>query len=244
VNDKDIDEALKRAAQSPYEVAPALLERIASIARSSLHPVRPLPPTWILSAGLFLIAASIALAGAARAGFYGIEKMGLGQRALIFATLSVFAWVTATKFVHEMIPGSRRWLSPSALLGMISAALLGVFALLFRDYQTYHFLSAGIVCLLTGFLFAIPAGLLSWLVLRRGFAVSSVSAGLAAGTLAGLAGVGMLELHCQNFQAAHVLVWHTAVVPLSAAAGALLARSLSFWAGRVSRRRGGSRSMQ
>lgn len=235
MNDKDIDEALKRAAQSPYEVEPGLLERIASTARASLHAVRPLPPTWILSGALFLVVASIALAGAARAGFYGIEKMGLGQRALIFSTLSVLAWVTAAKFVHEMIPGSRRWLSSSALLGMISAALLGVFALLFRDHQTDHFFSAGIVCLLVGFLFAIPAGLLSWLVLRRGFAVSPVSAGLAAGTLAGLAGVGMLELHCENFQAAHVLVWHTAVVPLSAVAGALLARLLSFWADRVKR---------
>jgi Negative regulator of sigma F len=240
VNDKDIDEALKRAAQSPYEIEPALLERVASTARASLRAVRPLPPTWILSGGLVLIVASIALAGAARAGFYGIEEMGLVQRALIFSTLTMLAWVTATKFVHEMIPGSRRWLSPRVLLGVISAALLGVFALLFRDYQTYHFLSAGIVCLLTGFLFAIPAGLLSWLVLRRGFAVSPVSAGLAAGTLAGLAGVAMLELHCENFQAAHVLVWHTAVVPLSAVAGALLARSLSFWADSVSRRRGGS----
>jgi hypothetical protein len=186
------------------------------------------------------VAALVALAAAAHAGFYGIEKMGLGQRALIFATLGVLAWVTATKFVHEMIPGSRRWLSPGAILGISSAALLGVFALLFQDYQTHHFLSAGIVCLVVGFLFAIPAGLLGWLVLRRGFAVSPVSAGLAAGTLAGLAGVGMLELHCPNFEAAHVLVWHTAVVPLSAAAGALLARLASFRADGISRRRGGS----
>jgi len=53
--------------------------------------------------------------------------------------------------------------------------------------------------------------------------VNSVSAGLVAGTLAGLAGVGVLELHCANFEAAHLLVWHTAVVPVSGAAGAVLA---------------------
>lgn len=36
----------------------------------------------------------------------------------------------------------------------------------------------------------------------------------------------MLELQCPNFQALHVLVWHTAVVPVCAAAGALLAWAL------------------
>ena len=36
----------------------------------------------------------------------------------------------------------------------------------------------------------------------------------------------MLELHCANFQALHVLVWHTAVVPVSAAAGALVGWAL------------------
>jgi hypothetical protein len=59
-------------------------------------------------------------------------------------------------------------------------------------------------------------------MLRRGFAVNPASAGLVAGTLGGLAGVGMLELHCPNFQAAHILVWHIAVVPVSAALGAML----------------------
>jgi len=77
------------------------------------------------------------------------------------------------------------------------------------------------VCLGIGVLHAIPAGLLSWLVLRRGFAVEPNSAGLSAGTLAGLAGVGMLELHCPNFQTAHVLVWHLGVLLASAGLGAL-----------------------
>jgi hypothetical protein len=111
---------------------------------------------------------------------------------------------------------------------MSIVVLVGVFALLFHDYRTEHFVSAGVVCLLTGFLHAVPAALLCWLVLRRGFAVNSVHAALAAGTLAGLAGVGVLELHCANFQATHVLVWHTAVVPLSGAAGALVAWALRF----------------
>jgi hypothetical protein len=188
--------------------------------------VRPLPPTWALASALILICAAVALAGAARAGFYGIEKMNMWERALIFPALAILAWVAATEFVSEMIPGSRRRMTSGALLGIGSLALLGLFAVLFRDYRTDHFVTAGIVCLMTGLLHAVPTGLVSWWLLRRGFAVNSVAAGLAGGTLAGLAGVTMLELHCANFQALHVLLWHTAVVPVSGAVGALLARAL------------------
>src|SRR5208337_572621 len=101
-------------------------------------------------------------------------------------------------------------------------ALVAVFAALFHDYRTVDFVHQGIVCLAAGLILAIPAGLASWLVLRRGFAVNSVAAGLVAGALAGLAGVTMLELHCQNFEALHVMLWHTAVIPVSGAVGASL----------------------
>lgn len=105
-------------------------------------------------------------------------------------------------------------------------ALLGVFALLFRDYRSDHFFSAGIACLLAGLLVAIPAAILSWSLLRRGFAVNPVAAGLVRGALAGGSGVTMLELHCGNFQTLHVLVWPTVVAPVSAAAGALVGWAL------------------
>ncbi len=228
MKDEEIDALLNTAARAPHRVDPSLLERIAGSMKSSLRPVRLLPSTPVLAIALVLICAVVALAGAARAGFYGFAKMDLLERALIFATLAILAWVAATEFVNAMIPGSRRRVASGSLLGIGSVALLAVFALVFRDYQTTHFVSSGVVCLLTGVLHAIPTALLSWLVLRRGFAVNAVSAGLVAGTLAGLAGVGVLELHCPNFQAAHVLVWHTAVVPLSAALGALVAWALEF----------------
>lgn len=234
--DRAIDEALDRAARSPHDVPPEMLERIAeSIKLQSIGPqsigakmarVRPLPATWVLTSGLILIGAAVALAGAARAGFYGVEKMNLWERALIFPALGMLAWMAAAEFVGEMIPGSRRRMAPGAVLAVGSLALLGLFAMLFRDYQTDYFWSAGMVCLTIGLLHAIPTGLVGWWLLRRGFAVNSVAAGLLAGTFAGLAGVAMLELHCPNFQALHVLVWHTGVVPASGAVGALLAWAL------------------
>jgi hypothetical protein len=231
VKDKEIDEILKQAAQAPHNVDPALLDRVAASIAPSLRPVRPLPPPWVLTGGLALICAAVALAGAARLGFYGIQKLSGWERALIFPALGVLIWLGAAAAACEMIPGSRRRIAPATLLGAACLALLAVFAILFHDYQTGHFVSQGIKCLTAGLLHAAPAALVSWLLLRRGFAVNPVAAGLVAGTLAGLAGVTMLELHCVNFEAPHVMLWHTAVIPVSAAAGALLG-----WAARARRR--------
>jgi hypothetical protein len=220
MTDEDVDSLLQKASGVKPEVEPALLKRIADSINVSLQPVHPLPPPWVLTAGLALICAVVAVAAAARAGFYGLEKLDLWERALIFSTLGILVWVAGKELVSQMIPGSRQNISGIALLTTIIASLLGVFALVFRDYRTDHFISAGFACLLTGALLAIPAGFLSWLVIRRGFAVNSAAAGLVGGVLAGLSGVTMLEFHCANFQAAHVLVWHIAVVPVTAAVGA------------------------
>jgi hypothetical protein len=219
MTDEEVDSVLQEASGVTPEVEPAVLKRIADSINMSLRPVQPLPPPWVLTAGLALVCAVVAVAAAARAGFYGVEKLDLSARALIFSTLGILVWVAGRELVSQMIPGSRQNFGGTALLTTISASLLGVFALVFRDYRIEHFISAGIACLLTGVLLAVPAAFLSWLVLRRGFAVNSVAAGLVGGTLAGLCGVTMLELHCPNFQALHVLVWHIAVVPVSAAVG-------------------------
>jgi hypothetical protein len=176
----------------------------------------------MLEGALVAISAVVALAGAERIGFYGFEKLGVAERAFIFPALGIFLWLAASAWVAENIPGSRRRVSSGVLLMISTMAMIVVFAGLFHNYQTTHFVSAGVTCLVTGLLHAVPTALLGWWVLRRGFAVNSVSTGLVGGTLAGLAGLTMLEFHCTNFQALHILIWHVAVVPVSAAAGALL----------------------
>jgi hypothetical protein len=238
VNEREIDDILRAAAPAPQDLDPALVKRLADSIEKPLRPVRPLPPGWLLTLGVVLVSAAVALAGAARAGFFGFIKMDLFERVLMFFALAVLLWIAGSEYVRAMIPGSRRRFSSAALLTTITVILAGVLAILFRDYQVTQFFSIGIACLVTGFLHAIPAGLLAWLLLRRGFAVSTISAGLAAGALGGLAGVSMLELHCPNFQAAHVLVWHLAVVPLSAGAGALIGWALREWHAAQARRRG------
>jgi hypothetical protein len=145
---------------------------------------------------------------------------------LIFSLLGALVWVTAALSVAEKIPGSQRPVAPWLLLVCGCAGLAVVFALLFDDYRLARFLPRGIACLTAGVVFALPASIATWWVLRRGFAVDSAAAGLAQGTLAGLAGMTMLELHCPIFEAPHLLVWHIAVLPVCGAAGVLAARTL------------------
>jgi hypothetical protein len=217
-----VDEILKQAARAPQTVSPALLDRVAASLGESLTPVRPLPPSWAMESGLIAIAVAIAVAGAAKLGFFGVLKLSFFERIIIFPALGVLIFLAASAWVSENIPGSKRRLTPGTLLGVSVFGLLAIFGVIFRNYQTQHFLSAGLNCLEIGLLDAIPAAILGWLILRRGFAVNAVASGLVGGTLAGLAGVAMLELHCPNFQAMHVLIWHTSVIPVSAAAGAFL----------------------
>lgn len=236
MKDEELDEVLTKAARAGDSFDPRGLRLVTDSIKSSIRPVHPLPRRrWILL-GLFLVCAAVAFAAAEHAGLFGFQKMDIEQRLLIFPALCLLTLAAADAFVSEMIPGALYRVSSDVLLLVITLALAALFAALFRDYRTDHFFAAGIACLAAGLLYAAPAAVLCWLLLRRGFAVNPTSAGLAAGALAGLAGTGMLELHCPNFQAAHVLVWHIAVVPSSAVICALIARLASLTKSRIATR--------
>lgn len=222
MKDRDIDDILKRATEGARDVDPVLLDRVADSVRSSMTPVRPIPAPWVLASAVALICVIVALAGAMLLKPYGIQKMNALEIGLIFPVLGILIWIASSLCVSEVIPGSRRPVAPWLLSLSGCLALAVVFALLFSDYRTERFVSQGMACLTAGLLHAFPVSLASVWVLSRGFAVNSVAAGLAKGTLAGLAGVTMLELHCPNFEAPHVMVWHIAVLAVSGVVGALL----------------------
>lgn len=222
MRDNDIDDVLKRAAGASPDVDPALLERISQSIAPTLRPVRPMAPMRLLVAALVLICAGMALAAAATLGMHGIQKMNAVETSAIFPLLAVLLAISAAVSAGEMVPGSRRLLAPPMLLAVLCAAMAAVFALLFQDYRSERFVAQGIPCLITGLALAAPVSMVCWFVLRRGFAVDRAAAGIARGALAGLAGLAVLELHCPNFELAHVVVWHIAVPLLSGLAGGVL----------------------
>ena len=233
MKDREIDEMLEREWGEPRDVDPALLGRVATSISASLRPVRPVAPAWMLASWLLAISVIVAVAAAWWLGFSGIEKLNVAEIGSIFPALAIFIWLTALLSVSEMTPGGLRWKNPGImepvmrrpglLLLVVMVIWIAIVGVLFRNYDMGAYVPEGVSCLRAGLFVAIPAGVGSWLILRRGFAVSPLGGGLAAGILAGLAGLLMLEIHCPNLRAPHVMVWHTAVVPVSALAGGILA---------------------
>ncbi len=223
MNDHNIDDLLHRSAES-RPVDPALLARISQSMAASIQPVRPIGPPWLQASILLVLVSMIAVITAMVLGLEGFRKLNAAEMGAIFPSLIAFSWLAALLSASSMTPGSRRWINPALFLLLALAGWIALDVLLFHDYQLAFFVPQGIPCLRAGTIVAIPAGIASWLVLRRGFAVHPTAAGLAAGTLAGLAGVIMLELHCPNFNALHILLWHTAVIPVAALSAAAIAR--------------------
>ncbi len=221
MKDSELDRILSTAARRPIEVSPAVLDRIARSLRTSIQPVRPLPPTWVLTSRLLAMNSMVAGAGAVLSGFDAIGGLNPKGRIAILVTLAILGYTTGRESVSQFIPGSRHFVAPRVLVATIVALLFSVSAFLLRNYRTDHRITAGVACLTTGLICAAPAGLISAWILRRGFAVNPVSAGLVLGILSGIAGVAMLELHCANFQPLHLL-WHLLVVLVAGIVGALV----------------------
>ena len=118
-----------------------------------------------------------------------------------------------------MVPGSLHRISPRLLPIAILMSLMVAIAALFQFQCDADFWPGAWVCLRAG----TPIGFLSaaafWLVLRRGAILSPTMTGAAAGLLSGLLGTIVLELHCPNLDALHVLISHLGAAILCSIAG-------------------------
>jgi hypothetical protein len=219
VTDKEVDNVLKWAADAPHEVDGNVVQRVSDRILPSLRPIRPLPSIGVISLILVFIFIIVATLGATYLGFNGSRVLNGSERVLIFWLIALLASRTATAGAAAMVPGGRSHGDPYVLLAIGAAAFPVAFAILFHDFRMDRFVSEGIICLAIGSADSAIAGFLIWLVIRRGVILNPLKAGVAAGTLAGLAGLAMLELHCPILKAMHLMVWHTAVIPVSALAG-------------------------
>lgn len=222
--DRQIAEA-SDPARHAWDGYPAAVSRAKKAILDDLRPVRPLPSDWALALGFLSLFAIFAGSGALALGMYGIHVLSGGQSALIFTILAGSAALAAIACVREMRPASGSPLGAVALAGAVILFPL-IFAAVFHGYGTRDLVKQGIPCLIAGLCVSVPAGLVTGWIIRRGFVLSWSRAGGAAGTLCGLAGLGMLELHCPNLIAIHVILWHVAVVLLSGLLGFLMGRAL------------------
>lgn len=196
---------------------PSLTQRIAASMARDLKPVHPLRSTGATISSLLVMFLAVVSLGSATLRFSGLLGLSPGAIAVIFPVLAGLALLAAAASASAMTPGSRRPFHPAVLMSAGCAVMAAIFALVFDDHSLGRFVPQGLVCLRAGLLWAVPAAVFTWLLLRRGYAVDRSAAGVACGMFAGLAGLSVLEFHCPNFRLWHIMVWHLAVVPISAA---------------------------
>lgn len=216
----EIDNLLADAAKPDVssDAARHAIARAQATILADLQPVHPLPAPWLLALAVLLVFAFAAAGSASLLGLHGLQSLDGIQRAIDYPALLLAAWLAADACVNAMRPASGRRLGKLAVVAPVTAFSV-LFFLLFPDRSTGSFVLEGIPCLRAGMGVAIPTGLAVAWILRRGFVLDWGEAGLAGGSLAGLAGLAMLELHCANLKAPHRMVWHVAVIAVSAALG-------------------------
>ncbi len=211
---------------------PQRLERISRVIRGSLRPVRPLPSDEVFLGTAVAVFIAFSLVAATPLGFAGFRAMTGVQTIVYYGAIAICAVILGLVTAHEMIPGSKQRVHPAIAFTGTTLLVGFVAVLLFRESDLNHFVKEGVPCLTVGLVSACVMGMASTVLLRRGFATSLPKLGAAAGFFSGLAGVGVLALHCRDLNSAHIVVWHLGAMVLAGAGGAVLGLYRQSLAGR------------
>ena len=216
---------LVRSLNSPVPLdspSPATLRRMAEGMATNLRAVRPVAPTlYFLGAFIGIFVAIVAL-GVYRLGVFAIAVMTPLQTAAILSVLAISTGLLAYSLVHQMVPGSRHRISPRLLPVAVTISLTIAIGALFQFQHERSFWGDAWACIRAGIPIGFMAAVPLWLVLRRGAILSPGMTGAATGLLAGLGGTSVLEIHCPNLDAWHILVSHLGVAMLCAPAGLVI----------------------
>ena len=223
-----------RSLDSPVSLgapSPATLRQTAEGMATNLRPVHPVAPAPYFFAGFVTVFVSIVALGVYRMGALAIAVMTPLQTAAILNVLAISMGLLMYSLVHQMVPGSRHRISPRLLPIAITISLTIATAVLFQFQIERGFWGNARGCIGAGIPIGVLAAVPFCLVLRRGAILSPEMTGTATGLLAGLAGTCVLEIHCPNLDAWHILVSHLGVAMLCALAGLTIGLTAELYAG-------------
>ncbi len=236
---------LIRALDTPVPVdppSPATLRKIAEGIATNLRPVRPVAPARYFFGAFVVIFSCIVVLGVYRMGACAVAAMTTLQTVAMLSALVISAGLLAYSLVLQMVPGSRHMIPPRFLPVGITIALTVAIVVLFQFQHERNFWRNGWACIRAGIPLGVLAAVPFWLLLRRGAVLSPSITGAATGLLAGLVGTSVLEIHCPNLDAWHILVSHLGVAMLCALAGLVTGLSVEIIGSRSVDRRNRDRS--
>lgn len=216
MTDRDLDRLWESRAA---DLRPERVNQIANRLASDLTPVRPLPPAGLLTTAFALISAALVLLGGLALGDRALLKMDLTTAVFTFAALAASVCLLGFALSGEMAPGSRRLAPPWMLALAVLFGIAVLFAALFPYHEERSFWLHAWQCLRVGIAAGALGAALFWLILRHGAVLHRRTSGTLAGMLGGLTGSAILEVHCPNFNSAHVLVGHWGAAAVCASLG-------------------------
>jgi hypothetical protein len=202
--------------------SPATLQQIAEGIAINLRPVSPVAPAGYFFAAFSGIFVFIVALFVHRMGALAIAVMTPLETVAILTALAVSTGLLAYSLVHQMIPGSHYRISPRLLPVGIAVSLTIVIAVLFQFQHEQNFWGHAWPCIRVGTPIGVLVAVPFWLILRRGAILSPGMTGATTGLLAGLVGTSVLEIHCPNLDAWHILVSHLGIAMLCALAGLII----------------------
>lgn len=217
------------------EPSPELTERIRNPLCAAMRPVKPLPSGRVLAARFLGVFSLLAILLVAATGAGGLANMSMLQFLVIGAVLGAAAVFLSVSLSWQMVPGRGHRIPAPLLIGVFAAGFLVVIASMFAWEDSSEMLSMGWGCTSMGLIVAAPVGALMLWLASRGAPLSLGMLGASLGATSGLLGLTVLQFHCPNQHAGHLLIWHGGVVAICVGAGYLLGRI----AERVAARRAG-----
>ena len=205
---------------SPVDFPEALQDRIEAAILPALGPVSPLPAAWRAAAALLLCAIVVIAAANWRLGVEGWDARSGLQFTVDFSLLGISGVALSNLLAQQMMPGSGYRAAVWAWLAVPLLALVAAVASLYGDVWKPDYVSWAMNCLKIGTACAACSAPLFWLALRRGFSLHPIAQGAAAGLLAGLVGVAVLEIYCPYLDRFHIFVSHIGAAVIAALAGA------------------------
>jgi hypothetical protein len=198
----------------------ALRGRIEASILPALRPVSPLPGVWRVAAMLLLGAILVIAAANWRLGVEGWDARSGLQFTVDFSLLGISGVALSNLLAQQMMPGSGYRASVWVWLAVPLVALLAAVASLYGDIWKPDYVTWAMNCLKIGTACAACSAPLFWLALRRGFSLHPIAQGAAAGLLAGLVGVTVLEIYCPYLDRFHIFVSHIGAAVVATLAGA------------------------
>ncbi len=220
-------QALAEALTGARDAAlPASALAKAQQAVRDLEPVRPLKGPLLAAAGAALALSVVALVGVFGMGTQGWAGRLPWQRAASYSCAVSVLSLTLGTAMRERMPGFSLAAPWRYLVAAIAALLWAGPFVIYELHPETRFWKHGVACYAVGLLIGATAGVIVWLVMRRGYLVSPRRAGWFAGVAAGSLAFMVQETYCPVVESAHAALWHGGGVAVLGVVGWLAGQRL------------------